>query len=94
VPLFDKGFLYVVDNLFWNLPFASVKQSISVREKFHIMLLRKNGLRNGSTLFQSTTRLVLASSLSMDGSRGSRNSSSVAQGKVGLLQRRSLIWAL
>jgi len=36
VPLFDKGFLYVVDNLFWNLPFASVKQSISVREKFHI----------------------------------------------------------
>jgi hypothetical protein len=36
VPLFGKGFLYVVDNLFWNLPFASVKQSIAVREKFHI----------------------------------------------------------
>ena len=25
-----------MDNLFWNLPFASVKQGNAVREKFHV----------------------------------------------------------
>ena len=34
--LFGKGFLHLVDNIFWNLPFASVKQGISVREKNNI----------------------------------------------------------
>ena len=36
VPLLGKGFLHMVDNLFWNLPFASAKQGTSVREKFHV----------------------------------------------------------
>jgi hypothetical protein len=31
-----KGILHLVDNLFWNLPFASVKQGNAVREKFHV----------------------------------------------------------
>ena len=34
--LFGKGFLHLVDNIFWNLPFASTKQGISVREKNNI----------------------------------------------------------
>ena len=36
VPLLGKGFLHLVDNLFWNLPFSSVKQGIAVREKFNV----------------------------------------------------------
>jgi hypothetical protein len=31
-----NGFLHLVDNLFWNLPFASVKQGNAVHEKFHV----------------------------------------------------------
>ena len=34
--LLGNGFLHLVDHLFWNLPFASVKQGISVREKNNI----------------------------------------------------------
>ena len=34
--LLGIGFLNLVDHLFWNLPFASVKQGISVREKYNI----------------------------------------------------------
>ena len=34
--LLGIGFLHLVDNIFWNLPFASVKQGISVREKNNI----------------------------------------------------------
>jgi hypothetical protein len=36
VPLLGHGFLHLVDHLFWNLPFASVKQGTAVREKFHV----------------------------------------------------------
>ena len=31
-----KGILHLVDNLFWNLPFASVRQGNAVRKKFHV----------------------------------------------------------
>ena len=36
VPLFGIGMLHMLDQLFWNLPFASSKQATVVREKFNI----------------------------------------------------------
>ena len=33
VKLLGKGILTLVDHLFWNLPFCSVKQSHAVRKK-------------------------------------------------------------
>ena len=36
VPLFGIGMLHMLDQLFWNLPFASPKQATVVREKFNI----------------------------------------------------------
>ena len=33
VKLLGKGILFLVDHLFWNLPFCSVKQSQAVRKK-------------------------------------------------------------
>ena len=36
VPLFGIGMLHMLDQYFWNLPFASPKQATVVREKFNI----------------------------------------------------------
>ena len=36
VPLFGIGMLHMLDQFFWNLPFASPKQATVVREKFNI----------------------------------------------------------
>ena len=36
IPLFSKGYLHVIDRLFWNLPFTSPKQAEEVRVKFGI----------------------------------------------------------
>ena len=36
VKLFGKGFLHLVDHYFWYLPFASVKQGHSVRQKANV----------------------------------------------------------
>ena len=36
VKLLGKGILTLVDHLFWNLPFCSVKQSQAVRKKANV----------------------------------------------------------
>ena len=36
MPLLGNSILHLVDNLFWYLPFASVKQGNAVREKFNV----------------------------------------------------------
>ena len=36
VPLFGIGMLHMIDQIFWNLPFASPKQATVVREKCNI----------------------------------------------------------
>ena len=36
VPLFGVGMLHLLDQVFWNLPFASTKQATNVREKYNI----------------------------------------------------------
>lgn len=33
IPLFSKGYLLMIDRLFWNLPFTSAKQAEEVRSK-------------------------------------------------------------
>ncbi len=35
-PVFGKGFLDLIDDVFWNLPFSGVRQAKRVRQEFHI----------------------------------------------------------
>jgi hypothetical protein len=35
-PVFGKGFLDLIDDAFWNLPFSGIRQAKRIRQEFHI----------------------------------------------------------
>jgi hypothetical protein len=35
-PVFGKGFLDLIDDVFWNLPFSGIRQSKRVRQQFNV----------------------------------------------------------